>query len=814
MKLNRCYYENIVSCYRTPNDVYISCGTKLSMTSLRDDLASQLFFPLWILPALIPTDHYKFLYISSVTVAHFSGHSVEPYIDDAIKAIVDKLNGRLVIRELIVVCDIGKEDDVMLIAEEFLSNFDEFINYNLTINHFDEEITCIEDTAHESPHTMFGSCGGISDFFQPPPAIYHSSLTDGSDRILIATLGYGYNPSPFLDGIINEMTIFATRTFPAIKIDKQSLVPGRTADFVYDHWLTHSWIVHEYTAQSSFVVVRTTDENGIIVNGATAKAIEWLRNIWDKNKKIKENYDNLIILIPYGGQYMEDEMIQITKATDEGIIVVCAAGDCKEEKGVVFPAALGSVISVGVAGNGPKGREVDVSVDFTSRPATLPGIKDVVHLPEDCGIAAARITGLLSLLLARINTVCKLGNNDHSIIKYIRGDMDKGKDKDEGDDKKRKRRNRYMHICVIRELLVNEGSGRHDPQLGYGNGEEIITSLLMMEDNTLLQRLYNVVLGNPDIALKGDSNVAVKYKPVNESNREKLFCGLDGKDITVAIIDQYICIKEIKPNITTFMGFGPLHGYQCAAVLQTVCPESDILCVNTESDKAKDIHSSFSECLNLPGKLTDIISCSLASPCFDYDLCKAVNDAVRAGKIIVFAAGNEGPTRSNTILYPGRQGNILVIGGRDRYYSRVGFSSVGREIDFLAEAEQFLKSAGSLRGTSFAAPVVAGYIALLLQFIKKEMTGETVEVWSQDKWDTKSVFVAAHNVHAMRELLKLLVVKPQEHTEKEGYGCLDFATLFPQYNVPTKIASDAKRFVIDEAKKKIRNKLQYFYKQH
>ena len=40
-----------------------------------------------------------------------------------------------------------------------------------------------------------------------------------------------------------------------------------------------------------------------------------------------KKYNNLVILIPYGGQYMEDEMIAIYKATDEGINIVCAAGD-------------------------------------------------------------------------------------------------------------------------------------------------------------------------------------------------------------------------------------------------------------------------------------------------------------------------------------------------------------------------------------------------------------------------------------------------------------------------------------------------------
>ena len=805
-------YDRIVSCYKPPNDVYMSCGTTIHADGLSSTLnLCRLFFPLWILPALVPADCSKVLHISNVTVAHFSELSVEPCVANA------NLSGCLKIAELHVLCNKGKLAEVSECIDRILSEFKciSITSKPKVSEKWEDLIHLIklDITQHESPHTMFGSCHGIPRFYQLPPVAV-SEYGSYGDCILIATLGYGHNTHPFLNEKIAKIQVKDSHNFQ--KIDSE----------VESHWFTHSWIVHEYAAQSKFFIAQTTDEHGIIVNGTTAEAIKWLREKWtsDWNK----DFDNLIILIPYGGQYMEDEMKAITEATDESIIIVCAAGDCREGGGgdVVFPAALGTVISVGVAGTGPKGREVDVSVDFASRPATLPGVKNPVHLPEDCGTAAARIAGLLSLLLARINNILK--STEHSIIKDIINKM-------------RLKPMQYMHICVIRELLVNEGSGKHDPQLGYGNGEDIITSLLTMEESHLLQRLANVVIRNYEIRFLNITKKLVKINPVSRKDRETLYSNLDGSNITVAVIDEFcihkeFCIhgKEIEQNVTSFKDLGSLHGEQCATIVKTICPNSAILCVNSEGTTVKGIASAFDSCLKPSFKLPtgrevqiDIISCSIG--CFHFTdlLCKSVNKAVRAGKIIVCAAGNKGPSHSNTIGYPGRQGNILVIGERDESYSRVGSSSVGREMDFLAEIRQPHKSTDDpIRGTSYAAPVVAGYIALLLQFIKEKMITDKdeVTVWLDNRWQKKSAFEAARNVYAMRELLKLFVVKPQEHTEKEGYGCLDFATLFPHYQFSKDIAKDmakdkakdiavkAKKFVEDEAKKKIQKTLQHFYK--
>uniref|UniRef100_A0A1X7SWX5 Peptidase S8/S53 domain-containing protein n=1 Tax=Amphimedon queenslandica TaxID=400682 RepID=A0A1X7SWX5_AMPQE len=188
--------------------------------------------------------------------------------------------------------------------------------------------------------------------------------------------------------------------------------------------------------------------------------------------------------------------------------------------------------------------------------------------------------------------------------------------------------------------------------------------------------------------------------------------------------------------------------------------------VSLEESPPISLEESSSVCLE-ESQPIGIISCSMGTESFDLHVCKAVNEAIAKGKIVVFSAGNKGQKSRNSILYPGRIGNVLVIGGQDPYNSHLSFSSVGKEIDFLAPAEY-----GGHKGTSYAAPAIAGHIALLLEFIKK-MSEEDYRIiaWSYDsnlkkyRWQEISIWKAAHNVFAVRDLLKLFVSKPQPHSE-------------------------------------------------
>ena len=812
-------------------------------------LFRDIFFPVWMLLALIPEEKERSLTIENVVVAQYKGLPEDNLIpSDIIKELHSRKlvgEGSLIIKKLTVACTSSKLCNINELKEQMtgLGNIEfEYIKIKVAIdstqnfNSFLTELdtasdgadvkimlgsennglkiildeadkdkisTCLEDDdldaevpilegIYDSPHTMLG------EFYDPstetPPC--HDRPVH-VNKILIAILGYGYPPSIHMvpdDNTKNKKDLHKRI------IEKKNMTNDTAPVYHYSRGLHPSKIINRYT-NSSFVICQTTYCNGVIANGATSKAIKWLREKWEETWKWRP-YDNLVVLIPYGGQYMEDEMIQIHEATNEGIIIVCAAGGMGG--GVVFPAALGTVLSVGVSNSGPKGREVDIHVSeesltnsFETRIPTfplrgLPTNNCLENLSKNCGVAAARITGLLALLLSRINSILNSNLTDSSnAIKNTP---------------------QYLHTCVICELLVNEGNGSHHPQLGYGDGEKILDNLLRLDESSLLEQLAGVLLEVNELQVSNTGNINEEAE-VNEERRRRLFHNLDGNGITVAVLDidtekdEQIERGDYETSFKPFNPTGNLsqHGEQCATIVHAVSPNASILCANNVED---DLSLGFYDCTHRSPSI-DIISYSISSPFFDLNMCTAVNEAVVAGKIIVFAAGNTGQKHRNTIGYPGRIGNILVVGGRDPHYNRIGFSSVGREMDFLAEGET-----GDLRGTSYAAPVVAGYIALLLQFIKENMNTDEdrIRAWSKNsqdeyEWQDIPAFDAAHNVYAMRTLLKLLVPKPQDHSDTEGFGCLDFSKLFPRYKM-----DNSHELVSGSAKTKIRNTLQHFYK--
>ena len=391
-----------------------------------------LFFPVWILLALIPEEKERNLTIENIVVAQVKKSYIkeDPEIPgdiiDQLRSFVGK--GSLIIKKLTVVClgsklcnvaklmkelnglgnikfeqcklkvildthyNIGmlmEELDIISSAEgvyvKLMLGDDVTISYepdkekissNLENDYLEAEIpTCKWN--YNSPHTMFGTCYetyGTSIIF------YKCLLNMVANRILIGTLGYGCIPH------LPKSGFNYTGEEMHLKIIDGKNFTNDTAP-VYNPWYTSPWIIHDYT-NSSFIICQTTYYNGVIVNGATSKAIKWLSEKWKETWK--DEYDNLVVLIPYGGQYMEDEMIQIHEATNEGIIIVCAAGEMGGD--VVFPAALGTVLSVGVSNSGPKGREVDIHVSEESLTQNVAVHKLSIlqnDLPVDCGVAAA-----------------------------------------------------------------------------------------------------------------------------------------------------------------------------------------------------------------------------------------------------------------------------------------------------------------------------------------------------------------------------------------------------------------------------------------
>ena len=587
------------------------------------------------------------------------------------------------------------------------------------------------------------------------------------DEILLATLGHDCTPDP-------TIRVFGEKNFANDSIDPPALL-------------------YNYPDTSRFVVIcQTTYCNGTIANGATAKAIKWLTKNWKKEWKNK--YDNLVVLIPYGGQYMEDEMIEISRASNEGIVIVCAAGT--SGRGVVFPAALGTVISVNIDSNGAGGREIDIHVPKSRLIRELQDRQGVQYSNSEkiaafaagCGIAAAKITISLSFFLSHVNSILKSTHHDPICQQMV-------------NSIKRYSRIQYLHTCVIRELLVNEGNGSHDPLLGYGDGEKMFRHLIKCETGLLLAKMSRVLLkkSGEEVKVIKPEDDTFKLIPISDETREDVYHDLTGSGVKVAVIDKKF---RSSPWLCLWKDH---HGEMCSKVIENIAPDAKVIPI----PDAGTIVPSLNECKD--DSSVSVVSCSMGTESFNLQVFKAVNEALIAGKILVFSAGNRGQKSRNAILYPGRIGNVLVIGGQDPFNSHLSFSSVGKEIDFLAPAEY-----GGHKGTSYAAPAIAGHIALLLEFVKR-MSEEDYRImaWSRSsdsdkyKWLEISIWKAVRNVYAMRDLLKLFVTKPQPHSETSGFGCIDFSVLFQSYRVQPDI--DVTSFIAAEAKKQIHERLQVFY---
>jgi flagellar hook assembly protein FlgD len=111
----------------------------------------------------------------------------------------------------------------------------------------------------------------------------------------------------------------------------------------------------------------------------------------------------------------------------------------------------------------------------------------------------------------------------------------------------------------------------------------------------------------------------------------------------------------------------------------------------------------------------DIINLSLGSYYYSYLTEYAVNYAISKGVVLVAAAGND---NTYNTTYPAGYTGVLGISATNRYDYATEFSNFGSYVDFAAPGEDIysavLNGYDYMSGTSMAAPVVSGTVALML----------------------------------------------------------------------------------------------------
>jgi subtilisin family serine protease len=163
---------------------------------------------------------------------------------------------------------------------------------------------------------------------------------------------------------------------------------------------------------------------------------------------------------------------------------------------------------------------------------------------------------------------------------------------------------------------------------------------------------------------------------------------------------------------------------------------------------------------------TDIINLSLGSTQRSKEQEKLVWKLYRQGVLVVAAAGNRG---SSEPLFPGAFDGVLTVGALDHKEARASFSNYGAALEIVAPGVACYgpylgTSFRKLQGTSMAAPVVTGIMALALSYLKASKP-------EMSKIDRRNKVMEALKISAKD-------LGPAGWDQEYGFGGLDALALF------------------------------------
>ena len=181
--------------------------------------------------------------------------------------------------------------------------------------------------------------------------------------------------------------------------------------------------------------------------------------------------------------------------------------------------------------------------------------------------------------------------------------------------------------------------------------------------------------------------------------------------------------QDVDGDTTSAFSAGYGHGTSVASLILQMAPNATILPIRVLGpDGGGDTATVVSAINYAVSKGVDIINLSLGSSTASAALDSAVQYAVSKGVAVVCAAGNTGTT---SMVYPARsakgstsQGSgSISVGSVNGKFLKSSFSSYGRNLELTAPGEGLTAAFPGNRyskvsGTSFAAPVVSGVLAL------------------------------------------------------------------------------------------------------
>ena len=198
-------------------------------------------------------------------------------------------------------------------------------------------------------------------------------------------------------------------------------------------------------------------------------------------------------------------------------------------------------------------------------------------------------------------------------------------------------------------------------------------------------------------------------------------------DLTNAMdyIDGDTVPQEVNSNTSGDFSAGYGHGTSVASLILQVAPKATILPIRVLDANGGGDTATVTTAINYAvSKGANIINLSLGSETASPALNAAVQYAVSKGIAVVCAAGNTGTT---SMIYPAASAKgirtstegsgVMSVGSVDTLFRKSKFSSYGTNLDLTAPGEGLTAAFPGNRyskvsGTSFAAPVVTGVLAL------------------------------------------------------------------------------------------------------
>jgi len=222
-----------------------------------------------------------------------------------------------------------------------------------------------------------------------------------------------------------------------------------------------------------------------------------------------------------------------------------------------------------------------------------------------------------------------------------------------------------------------------------------------------------------------------------------------GKGVTVSVLDtgcaKHPTLPEPKQrkSYVNQSALDPVsgHGTHCSGTILSrdedigLAPEADLDIRQVLSDQGSGGSTGIAAGINdAIDANVDIISMSLGGGSSHEPTNRAIKRALDKGIIVVIAAGNSGFNgTTNTIGWPAKSGQGIVVGALRQDGKPADFSSGGLQMIIAAPGQQILScdNRGTgfrfMSGTSMACPFVAGCFALIVSHARSQgspsMTG-------------------------------------------------------------------------------------------